>query len=115
MAGRLEAIEIATLLVLLTLVALPHADAKPGVAKDSAPRSGNTDTCEPNLAGADYVGGVDVLGNRITPADIGGGVDLSQVSATPLLVPGRHSRHMKIVVRGVELAKPASPCKHPPH
>jgi hypothetical protein len=67
MAGRLEVIGIATLLVSLTLAVLPGAHAKPGAVKGSATNSGITDTCEPNLAGADKVGGVDVSGNRITP------------------------------------------------
>jgi hypothetical protein len=113
MAGKLEGVGIATLLVSLALVAPPYADAKPGAAKVGAVNRDNTDTCQPNLARADYVGGVDVSGNRIAPADIGVGVDLSHVSATPILVPGRHSRHMEIIVRGVGTAKPAPPCKHP--
>ena len=116
MAGRLEGVGIATLLVSLVLVALSNADAKPGAAKDNAVTSGETDTCEPKLAGADYVGGVDVSGNRITPADIGGTseVDLSHVSAAPVLVPGRHGRNVEVVVQGVEPAAPAHPCKGRP-
>ena len=114
MAGRLEGIGIATLLVSLALVALSYAGAKPGAATDSAVISGKTSTCDPNLAGPDYVGGVDVAGNRITPADIGGGpgVDLSHISATPILAPGRHGRHVEVVVQGAEPAEPA-PCQ--PH
>jgi hypothetical protein len=114
MAGRLEGVGIATLLVSLVLVALPPADAKPGPSTDSAVSSGRTITCDPNLAGPDYVGGVDVEGHRITPADIGGGpgVDLSHISATPILAPGRHGRHMEVVVQGAEPTEPA-PCQ--PH
>jgi hypothetical protein len=115
MAGRPEGVGIATLLVSLSLVALTGAGAKPDVKIDSAVNSGETDTCAPNLAGANYVGGVDVSRNRIAPADIGGGsgVDLSQISATPVLVPGRHGRQVEVVVQGVEPAKP--PCERPPH
>ena len=115
MFGRLEGIGIATLLVSLALVALPCANAKSDAAGDRAVKRGNTDTCDPNLAGPDYVGGVDVSGNRIAPADIGGGegVDLSRVSATPILAPGRHGRHVEIVVQGAEPAKSAPPCKRP--
>jgi hypothetical protein len=114
MAGRLEGVGIATLLVSLALVALPAADARPQVATDSAVSSGKSDTCAPNLAGPDYVGGVDVSGNRVPPADIGGevGVDLSDIFATPVPVPGRHGRHIEVVVQGAKPAKP--PCKRPP-
>ncbi|MGA7674376.1 MAG: hypothetical protein WCA78_04945 [Rhizomicrobium sp.] len=117
MVGRIEGIGIATLLVLLILVALPCADARPGNQKDSAVISGKTTTCDPNLAGADYVGGVDVAGNRITPADIGGedGVDLSQASAIPILKPGRHGRQVELLVQGVKPAKSAAGCKRQPH
>jgi len=115
MAGRLEGVGIATLLVSLALVALPAADARPGSATDSAVNSDKTSTCDPNLAGPDYVGGVDVSGNRVPPADIGGevGVDVSDISATPILVPGRHGRHVEVVVQGAKPAKPR--CKRPPH
>lgn len=115
MIRRAETGGIATLLVLLELVALPYANARPRTAEDSAVNSGETDTCAPNLAGAGYVGGVDVEGNRITPADIGGGtsVDLGRISATPVLVPGRHGRQADVVVQGAEPAKP--PCERPPH
>jgi hypothetical protein len=114
MAGRLKWFGIATLLVSLGLVALSYADAKPGTPIDSAVISDKTSTCDPNLAGPDYVGGVDVAGNRIVPADIGGGrgIDLSHVSAIPILAPDRRGRHVKVVVQGVEPAEPA-PCQ--PH
>ena len=113
MTGRLEGIGIATLLVSLALVTLSSAGAKPGVAIDSAVMSGKTITCDPNPAGPDYVGGVDVSGNRITPADIGAGtgVDPSRISATPVLVPFRHGRHIEIVVQGVKPAEPTVHCK----
>ena len=114
MAGRLEGIGIATLLVSLGLVALSNAEGQPGAVPDSAVSSGKTNTCDPNLAGPDYVGGLDVSGNRVPPADIGGevGVDSSDISATPILVPGRHGRHIEVVVQGAKPAKP--PCKRPP-
>ena len=114
MAGRLEGVGIATLLVSLGLIALSSAEARPGAVPDSAVSSGKTNTCEPNLAGPDYVGGVDVEGNRIAPADIdgGSGVDLSRISATPVLAPGRLSRRVQVVVQGVEPAKP--PCERKP-
>ena len=117
MAGRLEGVGIATLLVLLGLVALPNATAKHGGSLENAITSGETDTCDPKLAGADYVGGVDVSGNHVVPANIGGGfaVDLSHVSAAPILVPGRHGRHVEVVVQGAEPAEPAPPCKGRPH
>ncbi len=110
MAGRPEAIGITTFLVLLALVALPCAQAGPAKSKASAVISDNTDTCRPNLAGADYVGGVDVSGNRITPADTEPSVDLSQVSVTPVLVPNRRGRRMEIVVEGAVPAKSAPGC-----
>ena len=115
MVNRPEGIGIATLLVSLVLVALPYANARPGTARDSAVNSGETDTCDPNLAGPDYVAGVDVSGNRIIPADIGGGagVDLSRVSTTPVLAPGRRGRHVEIVVQGAEPVKSVPPCKRP--
>jgi hypothetical protein len=99
-------------LVSLALVALSAAGTQPGATIDSAVISGKTGTCDPNLAGPNYVGGVDVSGRRITPADIGGapGVDLSHISATPILAPGRHGRHMEVVVQGVEPAETA-PCQ----
>ena len=114
MADRLEGIGIATLLVSLALVALPCANANSVAAGDRAVKRGITDTCDPNLAGPDYVAGVDVTGNRIAPADIGGGsgVDLSRVSATPILTPGRHGRHVQVVVQGAEPAKPS--CERKP-
>jgi hypothetical protein len=114
MAGKLERTGIATLLVSLALVALSAAGARPGVAIDSAVISGKTSTCDRNLTGPNYVCGVDVSGRRIAPADIGGapGVDLSHISATPVLMPGRHGRHMEVVVQGVEPAESA-PCR--PH
>ena len=117
MAGKPEGIGIATLLVLLVIVALPCADAKPGTQQSNAVISGKTSTCKPNLAGADYVGGVDVAGNPITPADIGGGegVDINQVSATPVLVPDRHGRHVELVVQGAKPVKSAPGCKRQPH
>ena len=111
MAGRLEGIGIATLLVSLALVALPCANANSVAAGDRAVKRGITDTCDPNLAGPDYVAGVDVSGNGIALADLGGGagVDLSRVSATPILTPGRHGRHIEIVLQGAEPARP--PCE----
>ena len=115
MAGRLEGIGIATLLVSLALVALPEADAGPRAPVAGPAAGGKTRPCDADLAGPDYVGGVDVSGNRIAPADIGGGegVDLSRVSATPILAPGHHGRHVEIVVQGAEPAKSAPPCKRP--
>ena len=116
MAKKPEGIGIAILLVLLAIFMFPGANAKPGTAKSSPVTSGKTNTCAPNLAGADYVGGVDVEGNRVAPADIGGGesVDLSQISATPVLVPDRHGRHVELVVQGVKPAKSAPGCKRQP-
>lgn len=114
MANRVEVVGITTLLVLLALVALPCAQAGPAKPQASAVISDNTDTCRANLAGADYVGGVDASGNRITPADTGPGVDLGRVSVTPVLVPNRHGRRMEIVVEGAEPAKPAPDCNRRP-
>ena len=116
MATKPEGIGIAILLVLLAIIASPGVNAKPGTPKNNAVTSGKTSTCAPNLAGADYVGGVDVEGNRVAPADIGGGdsVDLSQISATPVLVPDRHGRHFEFVVQGVKPAKSAPGCKRQP-
>ena len=115
MAGRLEGIGIATLLVSLALVALPCAHARPLVPAANPAAVEKTRSCVADLSGPDYVAGVDVSGNRIAPADIGGGsgVDLSRVSATPILTPGRHGRHVEIVLQGAEPAKSVPPCKWP--
>ena len=114
MVGRLEGIGIATLLVLLALVTLPCADARSGLTAARPAAVEKTPSCDADLAGPDYVAGVDVSGNRIAPADLGGGqgVDLSRVSVTPILAPGRHGRRMKVVVQGVEPAGP--PCQRKP-
>jgi hypothetical protein len=110
-----DSCKIAWALVCLALVALPLKN--PAFARPSDPilTGEKPGPCDPKLESPDYVGGVDVDGNRITPADIDGGVsaDLSHVAVTP--IQGRDGGHGKVAVQGVKLTKGGPDCVAPKH
>ena len=102
----------ASLLVLLTLVALPSAHAQPP-GKPSAPRFEHVSApCEANRTQPDYLPGVDVYGNRVVPADLDGGasVDLQNVTVNPVVPVGHGRQKSDVIVQGVKLAKPVPAC-----
>ncbi len=97
----------ASLLLFLVLSAVSAAAAE---AKERVPAATASAQCDPDLESPDYVGGVDVNGNRIVPADIGGGVgvDLSHVTVTPVVRPG--GRRPQAVVQGLKFGPADPPC-----
>jgi hypothetical protein len=100
----------ASLLLSLALSPVSFVWAGTIAPKERVPRATTPAQCDPDLDSPDYVGGVDVNGNRIVPADVGGGVgvDLSHVTVTPVMRPG--GKRPDIIVQGVKLGPADPPC-----
>ena len=110
-----DSCKIALALICLTMVALPFGNRAFAGPSDPISWAKSPVPAIQNSASPDYVGGVDVDGNRITPADVDGGVsaDLSHVEITP--IQGRGGGHGKVAVQGVKLTHGEPDCVAPKH
>lgn len=99
---------------------MARAPAAPPSAADPILSGSPPGPCAAQVAGADYVGGTDVLGNPVVPADAGGGnihVSMQNEIAIPEVLthlPNLDRVRVNIRIAGLaDAVKPADACAPP--